>query len=306
MRLHKSAIILMMAMVVCFALAAPVTAQQIKGGHNETSEALNSGWVTLTPPTPGTPPVVTASHLLITEFATTGTTVEFFEVYNPTADPVDLTNYYVTDAWYEGVTPYQGYHLYPGGTFQITTNTDFAARFPAGAVIQPGAGICIALYAPGIDSTYGVGTSDYEICIVPGHPAADMIMVGNNVPAWAAGATTITNTQEFLMLFYWDGISDNVCDVDYVTFGTATTTNRVDKTGVSVDGPDIDAVATMYNADTADASQTYVTAAGAGSSKQRSAAVEGAETLTGGNGCVAGGPTAINNSTWGQIKALYR
>jgi len=306
MRLHKYAAFLMMALLVCLAFAAPAMAQQIKGGHNETSELLSSGWATVTPPTPGTPPTVSASHLLITEFATTGTPVEFFEIYNPTAEPVDLTNYYVTDAWYEGVTPYQGYHLYPGGTFQITTNTDFCARFPAGAVIQPGAGICIALYAPGIDSTYGAGTADYEICIVPGHPAADMIMVGNNSPTWSAGSTTLTNTQEFICLFYWDGISDNVCDVDYVTFGTATTTNRVDKSGVAVDGPDVDAVATTYNNDTPDASQTYVTAAAAGSSKQRSGTAEGVETLTGGNGCVDGGPTPIDNTTWGQIKALYR
>jgi len=306
MRLHKFATILTIALIACFALAAPVMAQQIKGGHNETSEALNAGWATLTPPTPGTPPAVSASHLLITEFATQGTPAEFFEIYNPTSEPVDLSKYYVTDAWYEGVTPYQGYHLYPGGTFQITTNTDFCARFPQGSVLQPGTGICVALYAPGIDSIYGAGTSDYEICAVPGSPATDMIMVGNNTPTWSAGSTTLTNAQEFIMLFYWDGVSDNVCDVDYVTFGTATTTNRVDKSGVSVDGPDLDAIATMYNNDTPDASQTYVTAAVAGSSKQRSGTTEGTETLTGGNGCVEGGPTAVTTSSWGQIKTLYR
>jgi len=307
MRLHKSAAFLMMALLVCLAFAAPAMAQQIKGGHDETSEALNSGWATLTPPTPGTPPAVSASHLLITEFATQGTPVEFFELYNPTSEPVDLGQYYVTDAWYEGVTPFQGYYLYPSGTFVITTNTDFCCRFPMGATIAPGGSVVVALYGAGVDSVFGAGTVDYEV--TPSSLSIpDLISVGGNTgsSSIACGATTLTNAQEFLCLFFWDGVSDNVCDVDYVTFGTATTTNRVCKTGFSVDGPDLDVVATMYNNDTADASQTYVSAAVAGSSKQRSGTAEGVETLTGGNGCVPGGPTPIDNTTWGQIKALYR
>jgi hypothetical protein len=266
---------------------------------------VNSGRLANGAPTPGSAPALSANHLLISEFVTTPTNVEFMEIYNPTAEPVDLSKYYVTDAWYEGVTPYQGYHLLPGGTFQITTNTDFCARFPDGAEIAPGEAIVVAAYAPGVDSLYGAGTVDYEFCLVPGYPTADMIMVGNNSPAWSAGSTTLTNTQEFIMLFYWDGISDNVCDVDYVTFGTATTTNRVDKTGVAVDGPDADAIATTYNNDTADASQSYITAAGAGSSSARTTLAEGVEN-TSGNGCVAGGPTPVEESTWGRIKALYR
>lgn len=300
MRLHKS-VALMAAMVIAF--AAPAAAQQIIGGHDETSEALNSGWTTMTPPSPGTPPAVSASHLLITEFATQGTPLEFIEIYNPGTEPVDLTHYYLSDAWYEGVTPYQGYYQLPSGTYTITTTTDFCVRFPDGTWIMPGAAIVVALYGPGIDSTYGVGTADFEVTSA-GPAIPDMINVGGNV--LSAGSATLTNTQEFIVLFYWDWLSDNVCDVDYVTYGTATSTNRVDKSGFLVDGPDPDAIATAYNNDTPDASQKYVSAASSGSSKQRSGATEGVETLTGGNGCVPGGPTPIENSTWGNIKALYR
>jgi hypothetical protein len=307
MKLQRYATLLMMALVICFALAGPAMAQQIKGGHDETSEVNNGRWANGAPSL-GSAPALTGSHLLISEFATQGTPIEFIEIYNPTSEPVDLTHYYITDAWYEGVSPYQGYHLYPGGTFQITTNTDFCAKFPDGAVIQPSTALVIGLYAPGIDSAYAGyvpgAAADFEMCYVPGYPVPDMIMVGNNSPTWSAGATTLTNGAEFIMLFFWDGVSDNVCDVDYVTYGTAGTTTRVDKTGVAVDGPDVDAIATAYNNDTADASQSSVTAAAAGSSTARTLG-DGVESSNG-NGCVAGGPTAIEQSTWGQIKALYR
>ncbi|PJF33951.1 MAG: hypothetical protein CUN57_00810, partial [Phototrophicales bacterium] len=75
-------------------------------------------------------------HLLITEFAVTPTSGEFIEIYNPTADSIDLTDYYITDATFAG-----------GGTFyyQIVEGGggggdffDFNARFPEGAKIGPG------------------------------------------------------------------------------------------------------------------------------------------------------------------------
>ena len=70
----------------------------------------------------------------------------------------------------------------------------------------------------------------------------------------------------------------------------------------SIDG---DALATSYNADTAVASQSGVSAPASGSSVARIAGPEGVEGM-GGNGCVSGGPTASDRSTWGKIKVLYR
>ncbi len=304
MRLRSFLVFTVTLLVVGFAVTLPAQAQQIKGGHDETSEVNNAIWATGAA-TPGAAPALTGVHLLLSEVAVQGTPIEFIEIYNPTAEEVDLSKYYLSDAWYEPTAaPIEGYFRLPTGTYQITTNTDFCSRFPQGASIPPGGVIVVALYGPGIDSTYGVGTADFEVTSVsPTIP--DMISVGNNSPPMSAGSTTLTNSSEFVMLFFWDGASDNVCDVDYVTWGSATTTSRVDKTGQSTDGPDGDLIATAYNNDTADALQSSVPSPAAGNGVARSVLAEGVEALNG-NGCIAGGPTVIENSTWGKIKVLYR
>jgi len=162
----------------------------------------------------------------------------------------------------------------------------------------------VAPYGPGVDGTFGAGTATYEVTSVsPAGP--DTINVGNHSPPIAANPTTLTNSSEFAMLFYWDGASDNVCDVDYVTWGTSSGTSRVDKTGLVVDGPDANAIGTAYLPDTPIAAQSAVTAPGAGSSVARVGLAEGAE-APGGNGCVAGGPTATRQATWGGVKTIYR
>jgi hypothetical protein len=301
----RFASILSVLVILAVAAVAPAGAQQVFGGHDETSEP-NAGLWTVQGLTPGTAGPIAAAHLLVTEVAVTPTPVELIEIHNPGGSAVDLTNYYLTDAWFvpAGGSP-SAYHLLPSGTFQITTNTDFCVRFPAGASIPAGGSLVIALYGPGVDSTFGAGTADYEITSVsPGIP--DMINVGNNNPAIGAGATTLTNGSEFIMLFYWDGVSDNVCDIDYVTWGPSSGTSRVDKTGLAVDGPDGDAIPTPYFNDTAIAAQSSVTAPGAGFSVERTGAAEGAETPTGGNGCIAGGPTPTRTRTWGEVKTIYR
>jgi hypothetical protein len=284
--------------------AAPAMAQQVFGGHNETSEVNAPLWA-VGPPTPGGVAGHAAGHLLITEVAVTPTPVELIEIHNPTAFPVDLTNYYLTDAWFTPPTPapISAYYLLPAGTFQITTSTDFCSRFPAGSMLPAGGTIVVAMYGAGVDSAYGPGTATYEVTsATPGIP--DMINVGNNLPVIGPGATTLTNTSEFVMLFYWDGVSDNVCDVDYVTWGALTTTSRVDKTGLSVDGPDGDLIATPYNPDTPFAAQSAVAAPAAGSSVARLPGFEGVEVVGPGNGCVPGGPTPTR--TWGKVKTIYR
>jgi hypothetical protein len=286
-------------------VAAPAWTQEVIGGHDETSEVMAPMWATGAP-TPGIAPALAATHLLVSEVIVTPTPAELVEIHNPLGVPVDLTNVYLTDAWFSpsaGVI--NSYHLIPSGTLVITTNTDFAVRFPAGSSIPAGGTIVVALYGPGVDSTFGAGTADYEVTSVsPSIP--DMINVGNNVPPISANATTLTNGSEFIMLFYWDGASDNVCDIDYVTWGSSSGTSRVDKTGLAIDGPDGDAAATPYNPDTPIASQSNVTAPGGGSSVARVAGPEGVETLVGGNGCVPGGPTPVLRPSWGKIKSLYR
>jgi hypothetical protein len=283
------------------AVASGASAQSI-GGHDETSEQNATGWATGTP-TPGTAPAGSAGHLLVTEIVVTPTAAEFFEIHNPTSESIDLTDYYVSDAWAQpaGLDPV-GYHLLPSGTLVIGSNTDFVVRFPSGATIAPGETQVIALYGPGVDSTYGAGTADYEVTSVSG-TIPDMINVGG--VAASANTTTLTNGSEFIVLFRWNGTTDNVCDVDYVTWGTSSGTSRVDKSGIVVDGPDGDAVGTPYLPDTPIATQSSVPAPAFGTSVARGSATESVEALAGGNGCVDVA-TSSKSSTWGNLKARYR
>jgi hypothetical protein len=302
--MQKSATTFLALAALMLALA-PMTAsaQQTIGGHNETSEAGATQWATSATPNPGTVPVLTGSHLLLTEVIVTPTTNELIEIHNPGLTAVDLSKYYLTDSWFSGGSGVVSYHSIPAGPPALGSNTDFIVKFPAGASIPAGGTIVVAVYGPGVDSTFGAGTADYEITSVSGS-IPDMVNASTqNV---TANATTLTNGNEFIMLFFWDGASDNVCDVDYVTWGTSSGTSRVDKTGLSVDGPDGDALSTSYNPDTAIASQSAASApTTAGQSTARVAGPEGAEG-SGGNGCVSGGPTQTNDSTWGKIKAFYR
>jgi uncharacterized protein len=288
--------------VLAIALAAGVASAQSVGGHDETSEQNATGWTTGTA-TPGTVTAGAGTHLLITEIVVTPTPAEFFEIHNPTSESIDLTDYYVSDAWVQPAGgDAVGYHLLPTGTLVIGSNTDFLVRFPAGATIAPGETQVIALYGPGVDSTYGAGTVDYEITSVSG-AIPDMINVGG--VAASANTTTLTNGSEFIVLFRWNGQTDNVCDVDYVTWGTSSGTSRVDKTGVVVDGPDGDAVGTPYLADTPIAAQSSVAAPAFGTSVARTSATESVEGAAGGNGCVDVA-TPSKPSTWGNLKARYR
>lgn len=288
------------AIALAFAmLATPAAAQFTTGGHDETSENHNLMW-TIGVPGPGVggagPP---HPHLLLSEIVVTPTAGEYMEICNPTGAPVDLSNYYISDDWFSGVTPPTGYHQVPQAGYAIGINFDFTARFPAGSVIPPGGVYTIASDGAGFLATYGI-LPDFELSPTSG--AADMVIVSGNAPLSAA---VLTNTSEMVVLFYWDGVSDNVCDVDYVQWGSLVSGNGVDKTGLSVDGPDANAVATAYFADTAPGAQAFTPAPGAGSSLLRQSCQEAPET-TPGNGCIPGGPTNTRYPSWGQIKTIYR
>lgn len=294
MKKNPTALLVLVALGLAIAVA-PAPAHQVIGGTNVTSEVNAPLWA-VGSPTPGGVPGLASSHLLISEVVVTPTASELIEIHNPTASDIDLTNYYLTDAWFiptGGGTP-TGYYQLPTGTFSIGTNTDFCARFPGGSIIPAFGTQVIAMYGPGVDSIYGPGTANYEVTSVsPTIP--DMIHVGNNVPAIGAGATTLTNNREFVMLFQWDGGADNVCDVDYVTWGPIDAINgssRVNKTGLSTDGPDAGTTATPYFPDTPAASQSSVAAPGLLLSVARKAGAEGAET-SGGNGCTLAPVTVL-------------
>ncbi|RIK53191.1 hypothetical protein DCC62_32475, partial [candidate division KSB1 bacterium] len=95
------------------------------------------------------------SHLIITEFVISPTAGEFVEIYNPTSETINLSNYYLTDATFAGGGTYY-YNIVTGANAGGGTFGDFNARFPEGATIAPGEHQTIAMVGNGFFNTYGV------------------------------------------------------------------------------------------------------------------------------------------------------
>ena len=213
-----------------------------------------------------------AAHLLLSEIVVAPTAAEMIEIYNPTAQPIDLSNYYLSDR--------DDYYMVVTGTLPAVAS-DFAVRFPAGATIAPGQYQTVALHgATMFQTTYGVAPS-YEVgsdsAAVPDMRAATTGSIG--------AALTLTDGGEPVIFFQWDQTSDLVKDVDYVFFGAASGGNAlVDKTGITADGPDPGTTASAYLADTAAAQQSSIGTHGANGSLHRCRFDEGTERASGGNG----------------------
>lgn len=235
-----------------------------------------------------------ASKLLLTEVATAPNQAEYVRIFNPGPATVDLTNYYLAD--------YATYYQVVTSTAPLTS--DFVVRFPAGATITPGTtqivsvggAECFKTACGSIGTFVGFGFyPDYELPpLVPTDGSAsvpDML-----VPfASAVGATRgLTNGGEPVVLFYWDGASNLVTDVDYVFYGTPTAGNpAVNKTGVMVSG-------STYLNDTAD-DATHHAPLSALTTPQGTCRVvpftEGTQTQIGGNGVGGSDETSENTAT---------
>jgi hypothetical protein len=113
------------------------------------------------------------------------------------------------------------------------------------------------------------------------------------------GLNSFTDAGEVAILYYWDQMSDNVRDVDYVLWGDGA--EAVDKTGISTDGPDADDLATEFEPDIEGDRQDVVSSGAhtSGNSFQRVSMEEGDEVKTGGNGITGNNETSENLSeTW--------
>ena len=226
-----------------------------------TDSGDNGADFTLCAPTPGAPnaaltAVPAAAELLISEVIVSPTAAEMVEIYNPSAFPVDLSHVYLAD--------YPEYYQLAGGT-GAPTSADFRLRFPDGATLAAGGYATVSLEtAAHFWSEYGQ-YPDYDLsATVPEAPP----MAGEYT-----GSASLANGDELLVLFYWDGASDLVTDLDYVVWGGA---QVVDKSGAGVSG-------STFAPDTATAQQSILPAPAA-ASVSRCDLTEGAEASAGGNG----------------------
>ena len=190
--------------------------------------------------------------LVITELTITPTAGEFVEIHNKGNDTIDLSNVYLTDATFSSGNIYY-YQLVEGagggGGF-----ADFFSRFPDGATIAAGAYQTISIAgSDDFNSTYGESPT-YELYE---DGVADAISDMREATAGSINNQgSLTNGGEVIVLFYWDGATDLVQDLDYIVWGDKV--EAIDKTGVSIDGPDGGSDTSTYLNDTAISSQTVI------------------------------------------------
>jgi len=250
--------------------------------------------------------VLGQDKLLLTEFVVTPTGAEFIEIHNPNSSTVDLTNYFLSDVAFDGGPEYY-YHVVQGlygGTFG-----DFNSKFPNGATIGAGEHQIIALNgdadfftAYGVNPTYEIDQPEFQSGIPDGIPDMLETHPGSIYGPDSTHNPGLTNGDEMIMLYYWDGMSDLVGDVDYVLYNSASpvpNNEAVDKTGVTIDGPDPGTTGSTYLNDTPVANQLSALSPTSGFSAQRFDYTEGLQVMTGGNGVTGSDETSENmNNTW--------
>ncbi len=240
-----------------------------------------------------------APALLLTEIVVTPTAGEFIEIYNPTAAAVDLSNVYVTDATFAGGATYY-YNIVTGSNAGGGEFGDFHARFPDGASIAAGAFQTLAIAgSDGYFTEYGAEPT-YEL-YEDGVGADAIGDMREALPGSINAQGGLTNGGEMVVMYTWDGESDLVQDIDYAVWGDKD--EAVDKSNVEVDGPDADALTSMYPIETAIAAQDVVAGGShaGGNSFQRIDFEEGAEAQIGGSGVTGSDETSEDlSTTWSE------
>jgi len=219
-------------------IAWRVVARDVEG--DEGLWPVDGGTLTLTvtdPPDPST----LAQHLLISEVCARG--AEFVEIHNPLDHEVPLGRYFLTDAIYAFGSQYY-WRITEGNPSQLTSGggayDDFHGRFPDGAVIGAGETITVALAgSDGFAAAYFV-PPDYELFEDGAQPddIPDLVEV---FPGSLAGVQEpygnppgLSNGGEIVVLYWWNGESALVTDVDVFFWDTEGTneSTRFSKNGV--------------------------------------------------------------------------
>jgi len=225
-------------------------------------------------------------HLFISEICLNPSTREFIKIYNPTDAAVDLSDYYLTDATDAADGEYY-YNLPSDSYFANVSSTDFMVRFPNGYSLAAHTSILISVAKKAdYETNYGE-TPDLSIKEDFRQASVSLNTIGN-APYY------LDDYKETLVLFYWDGSSATVKDVDYILWGG--NDYAVDKSAVS-----------GYNADTPVDQQDYIPQFatsqihGDGQKLQRISG-EGAEIQSGGNGITGHDETSEDfSNTWTAV-----
>jgi hypothetical protein len=198
-----------------------------------------------------------APHLLISEVAIAPAAAAFVELYNPTETTVDLSTVWVADS--------PDYYLVTVGG-GAPGASDFRARFPDGATLPPGGFVVVA-----------IGSATNFFASYAALPDFDLDAADASAPSLvgSSASTSALEAAESLVVFAWDGATELVTDVDYLSYGDAS--GAVDKSGITVG-------ASTYADDTAAALQSVAPSPSTGATLHRCDTAEASETTSGGNG----------------------
>ncbi|MCF7808121.1 MAG: lamin tail domain-containing protein [Candidatus Marinimicrobia bacterium] len=229
--------------------------------------------------------LLATDHLLISEVVLQPSAGEYIRITNPTGSDIDLSNYYLTDATDKANSKFY-YNLPSGANYWSASSTDFIARFPSMTLKADSSLILGMGRTTDYSATYG---SDPDLALKD-----DMLDAVNGVTTIGGSPNVkLENTAEGLILFYWDGSAATVQDVEYLIWGTDSSTASaymIDKSGVS-----------GYLADTPVSSQSYMPTHFDGAKLIRNSD-EGVETTSGGNGITGHDETSEDlSATWSVV-----
>ena len=221
-------------------------------------------------------------HLVFSEIVITPSEAEFVKITNPTANDIGLTNYYLTDG--TDISNGKFYYQLTGGlNYWSGSGSDFICRFPSGYTLSAGTSVTISLRDSSTYANYFGENADLTL-------ADDLLDAVDGISTKGSNAAKLGNSAETLILFYWDGSSATVQDVDYLLWGN--NSFGIDKSGVS-----------GYTSDTPAASQSYLPVHSVDEKLVR-ISDEGSENQTEGNGITGHDETSeLMQDTW-QIVPL--
>lgn len=223
-------------------------------------------------------------HLLISEVVLQPNDGEYVLITNPTGSSINLENYYISDGVDQGGGKFY-YNLPTLVDFWSGSSSDFIARFPDTSLSADASILLCLTTASRYETTYGT-LPDLVL-------QDDMRNAISDVTTIGSAPRMLDNVAESLVLFYWDGISANVQDVEYLLWGTDSSSASqytIDKTGVNT-----------YLDDTPGPDQSYMPTHFDGSKLIRNSE-EGIENNNGGNGITGHDETSENLSdTWSIV-----
>ncbi|MFA4922254.1 MAG: lamin tail domain-containing protein, partial [Candidatus Neomarinimicrobiota bacterium] len=151
---------------------------------------------------------VVISEIVLQPGSSSASNAEYIKLYNPTDNAIDLSDYYLTDATDTANQKFY-YNLPSESNYWSGSGSDFIARFPQGYSLPAKGEIIIAATTTAAYQGYYGSAPDLAIKDDLRH-AIDGQTTKGGAPAY------LDNSAETLVLFYWDGSSTTVKDVDYI------------------------------------------------------------------------------------------